>query len=310
MSQSSNKSLKQIGPSKFLFHLNSKTIYFLTFDNVDLTNIEIILIKLCPKDTLVYKNIIPFQNLGTGDCSPQDTIKTLNFIVYNFDFTISDQYHKFVLSLNTKFKANVELFLYNKNMETNNLNKFLENKKQIDSMQSKIHELISIISNQKKKINELKQKEQNQIKLINKIEEVTNGIASQYRNNPNKNNNNNQQNHMNNNVNAKNNFNNMNQNDKQKNLLATVAPQSFKRNLDMNFSNANNLNNNNNKAGFNKAKTLNLTVNVKYSPYLPNNTNIDNLLTRPQNAYPSQPQQNFQNPRNINLDNIEDYRYK
>ena len=283
MSQSSNKSLKQIGPSKFLFHLNSKTIYFLTFDNVDLTNIEIILIKLCPKDTLVYKNIIPFQNLGTGDCSPQDTIKTLNFIVYNFDFTISDQYHKFVLSLNTKFKANVELFLYNKNMETNNLNKFLENKKQIDSMQSKIHELISIISNQKKKINELKQKEQNQIKLINKIEEVTNGIASQYR---------------------------KNQNDKKKNLLTTVAPQSFKRNLDMNFSNANNLNNNNNKAGFNKAKTLNLTVNVKYSPYLPNNTNIDNLLTRPQNAYPSQPQQNFQNPRNINLDNIEDYRYK
>ena len=45
---------------------------------------------------------------------------------------------------------------------------------------------------------------------------------------------------MNNNVNAKNNFNNMNQNDKQKNLLATVAPQSFKRNLDMNFSNPNN----------------------------------------------------------------------
>ena len=192
MSQSSNKSIKQIGPSKFLFHLNTKTIYYLTYDNVDLTNIEIILIKLCPKDTLVYKNIIPFQNLGTGDCSPQDTIKTLNFIVYNFDFTISDQYHKFVLSLNTKFKANVELFLYNKNMEKNNLNKFLENKKQIDSMQSKIHELISIISNQKKKINELKQKEQNQIKLINKIEEVTNGIASQYRNNPNKNNNNNQ----------------------------------------------------------------------------------------------------------------------
>ena len=317
MSQSSNnRGVKKLSPGKYLFFLNTKDIYYMTFENIDLTNIEIILIKLCPKETYVYKNIIPFQNLGTNDFSPQDTLRNIDFIIYNFDFTISEEYNKFIFTIkntNTKSETNIDLFLFNKNMEKNNMKKFLEKKNIIDGLQNKIHELISITSNQKKQINYLKEKEQKQHDLINKIDEVTNKISSQYKNKIN--NNINQQNNINNNNNnnnfnnIKNNFNIPNQTDKK--LLRTVVPQCFKNNMDMDFSNKNNLNNNNNmNSNMNTKKKLNVTVNVKYSPYLPNNANMDNLLTRPQNMYPNQPQQNMPKPRNINLDNIPDYRYK
>ena len=312
---SNNRGIKKLSEAKYLFFLNSKDIYYITFESIDLTNIEIILIKLCPKETYVYKNIIHFQNLGTNDCSPQDTLKNIDFFIYNFDFTISEQLNKYILTINNKSKTNIDLFLFNKNMEKNNMKKFLEKKNIIDGLQNRVHELISITSNQKKKIDYLKEKEKKQINLINKIEEVTNGISNQYKNrinNINNNNNNIQQQNINNNNN--NNFNNIknnfnNQQNPEKKLLRTIAPQRFNNNFDMDLSNKNNLNNNN-MNNMNKQKQLNVTVNIKYSPYLPNNANMDNLLTRPQNIYPNQPQQNLPKTKAINLDDIQDYRYK
>ena len=88
-----------------------------------------------------------------------------------------------------------------------------------------------------------------------------------------------------------------------KNLFISTRPEYNKNNYNPNDSNVLNMN-------YTKNKKLNLTVNVELRPYLPDNTSMDNLLTRPQNMYPMPQQpQRFQPKKSINLDNIEDYRH-
>ena len=325
MMNQESRGIKQLSQGKFLFYLNGKQIYYLTFASIDMINIEIILIKLFPKETYVYKTVIPFQKIGTNDSSSFDALKNLNFIIYNFDFSLQDEFNKIILFLNTNSNAQIELFLYNKNMEKNNENmkKQLNMKKNLENMQNIMNELINTIQMQNKKIFELKQKEEGQIKLLNKVDEVTKKIADEYnakyKNNNNNNNNmqnnyynsqnNNNQNNIYNNQNNNynnhnnNNYNQNNSNDMKKNLFISTRPEYNKNNYNPNDSNVLNMN-------YTKNKKLNLTVNVELRPYLPDNTSMDNLLTRPQNMYPMPQQpQRFQPKKSINLDNIEDYRH-
>jgi len=333
MMNQESRGIKQLSQGKFLFYLNGKQIYYLTFTSIDMINIEIILIKLFPKETYVYKTVIPFQKIGTNDSSSFDALKNLNFIIYNFDFSLQDEFNKIILFLNTNSNAQIELFLYNKNMEKNNENmkKQLQMKKNLENMQNRMNELINTIQMQNKKIFELKQKEEGQIKLINKVDEVTKKIADEYnakyknnnnsinnniqnnyynnQNNSNQNNNYNNQNNIYNNQNNNynnqnnNNYNQNNNNDMKKNLFISTRPDYNKNNYNPNDSNTINMN-------YTKNKKLNLTVNVELRPYLPDNTSMDNLLTRPQNMYPMPQQPHpFQPKKSINLDNIEDYRH-
>ena len=297
MKNAESKGIKQVYPGKFLFHLNSKDIYYLTFEAIDTKNIEIMLIKLLPRETYVYKSQIPFQSLNTNDNSVYDAIKNLNYSIYSLNFSLSEQFNKIILLINNQ--AKIEVGLYNKNMDEKSKNeKNLEAKKNMDKLKDKMNSLLNIVSMQKNKIAELKQKEESQVKLINKIEEVTNKINEQYHQQMQNNNNNN--NNINNNMN--NNYPNNYNNDKRKNLFMTTNP-----NLQGNYPVANDLNsmNMNNK----KNPKLNMTVNVKFKPYLPENTNVNNLLTRPQyaNPYP-QNQPTHMKLKSINLDNIPDYR--
>ena len=326
MMNQESRGIKQLSQGKLLFYLNGKQIYYLTFASIDMINIEIILIKLFPKETYVYKTVIPFQKIGTNDSSSFDALKNLNFIIYNFDFALQDEFNKIILFLNTNSNAQIELFLYNKNMEKNNENmkKQLQMKKNLENMQNRMNELINTIQMQNKKIFELKQKEEGQIKLLNKVDEVTKKIADEYnakyKNNNNNNNNNMQNNYYNNqnnnnqnniynnqnnnyNNHNNNNYNQNNNNDMKKNLFISTRPEYNKNNYNPNDSNVLNMN-------YTKNKKLNLTVNVELRPYLPDNTSMDNLLTRPQNMYPMPQQpQPFQPKKSINLDNIEDYRH-
>ena len=330
MNSQESRGIKQLSQGKFLFYLNGKQIYYLTFASIDMVNIEIILIKLFPKETYVYKTVIPFQKIGTNDSSSFDALKNINFFIYNFDFSLKDEFNKIILCLNTNLKAEIELFLYNKNMEKNNesMKKQLQMKKNLENMQNRMNELINITQMQNKKIFELKQKEEGQKKLINKVDEVTKKIADEYNakyknnnnnanninnNNPNNNYNNpnNNYNNPNNNYNNQKNYynkqnnmnNNYNQNNNNKNLFISTRPDNYPNNYNPNDSNALNMN-------YSKNKKLNLTVNVELRPYLPDNTSIDNLLTRPQNRYPMPQQPQLKKPKkSINLDNIEDYRH-
>ena len=111
------RGIKQLSFGKFLFYLREKEFYYLIFEPKDMINIEIILIKLFPKETYVYKSIVHFKNFGTNDTSSHDTLKNLNFIINNFDFSIRDEFNKIILCLNSKYKTEIELFFYNKNLE-------------------------------------------------------------------------------------------------------------------------------------------------------------------------------------------------
>ena len=156
MMKDETKGIKQISQGKYLFFINGKEIYYITFESKDMKNIEIILIKLNPKETYVYKTIIPFQQIGTNDTSVIETLYNLNFIIYNFDFSITDEFNKIILWLNSKSQVSIELFLYNKNMENAENKKQLEKKNSLEKMQDKMQELIYTIEMQNKKIIELK----------------------------------------------------------------------------------------------------------------------------------------------------------
>ena len=307
MKNAESKGIKQVYPGKFLFHLNSKDIYYLTFEAIDTKNIEIMLIKLLPRETYVYKSQIPFQSLNTNNNSVYDAIKILNYSIYSLNFSLSEQFNKIILFINNQ--AKIEVGLYNKNIDEKSKNeKNLEAKKNMDKLKDKMNSLLNIVSMQKNKIAELKQKEESQVKLINKIEEVTNKINEQYHQqmqNNNNNNNNMQQNNnnMNNNYSNSNNNNYNNNDEKRKMLFRTTNENVYGKYPQINNSNSINMN-------YKKNTKLNMTVNVALKPYLPDNTNPDNLLTRPQYGNP-QPQnkQPFMKTKSINLDNIPDYRF-
>ena len=304
MQNAQSKGMKQIYPGKFLFHLNSKDIYYLTLDATESNNIEILLIKLQPRQTYVYKSQIPFQSLNMKENSVYDALKDLNFFIYNLKFSLTEEFNKIILLINNQTR--IEVGLYNKNMDDKWKNEQnLEAKKSMDKLREKMNSLLNIVSMQKNKIAELKQREESQVQLINKIEEVTNKISGQYQQQM-QNNNNMPQNNNNTNNNINNNYPNNNNNynnDKRKNLFLTTNP-----NLQGKYPVANNLNsmNMNNK----KNPKLNMTVNVKFKPYLPENADVNNLLTRPQysNPYPQNKPTHMQ-MKSINLDNIPDYRH-
>ena len=304
MKNAESKGIKQVYPGKFLFHLNSKDIYYLTFEAIDTKNIEIMLIKLLPRETYVYKSQIPFQSLNTNGNSVYDAIKNLNYSIYSLNFSLSEQFNKIILFINNQ--AKIEVGLYNKNIDEKSKNeKNLEAKKNMDKLKDKMNSLLNIVSMQKNKIAELKQKEESQVKLINKIEEVTNKINEQYHQQMQNNNNNMQQNNnnMNNNYSNSNNNNYNNNDEKRKMLFRTTNENVYGKYPQINNSNSINMN-------YKKNTKLKMTVNVALKPYLPDNTNPDNLLTRPQYGNP-QPQnkQPFMKTKSINLDNIPDYRF-
>ena len=293
-----NKRIRQIGENSFLFFINdNKVFYFLSFENIKILDIKIILIKIMLKETYVYETIIPFNKLGSDEPTPLDTIKNIKSIIYNNDFIMKEELNKIILSLTTKSEGKIviELNLYDKNKESENN---LSNKNHINNMKKFINDLLNTVSLQDKKINELQQKENEHKKLINKIEEITNNISKQLANNNNNNNNNNQYNNnqYNNNNNNNNPYaNNQNPYDINNNMghLRMKTMQNFNNNNRFD----NNINNN---------PTIKTNVNVVYNPFLPENSNINNLLTRPQGGPPPQ-MPKVEKQKTINLDNIGNY---
>ena len=290
------RDVQRVGPNSFLFFNLPDIFYFLTFDIYEILKIKVNLIKMKPTETYVFEAIIPFNALGTDDPSPQDSLKNITYLICNKDFKIQEDLNlnKIYLSINSKNKASIELFLYNKN---NTSDKDLTKQNQINSLQNKIQELLNTISMQEQKINELRQREDNHKNLLNKMEEITGNITKKL--NEEKNNNSNQCNNRNNNQYNNNQYNPYSTNNNNNNFgygRAMTLPT-------MNYNNNNsNLNNNN----FN-GPNITVTTNTVYSPYLPNNSNINNLLTRPEYR-PPPPMPKVEKKRTINLDNYENYR--
>ena len=110
-----NKRVRQIGVNSFFFFINNnKVFYFLSFENIKINDIKIILIKIMQKETYVYEAIIPFNKLGSDEPTPLDTIKNIKSIIYNNDFIMKEELNKIILSLTTKSEGKIviELNLY------------------------------------------------------------------------------------------------------------------------------------------------------------------------------------------------------
>ena len=281
MSQN-QRGIKQIGPYSFLFYEKEEVFFFLSFEIVEILKIKIDLIKMMKTETYVFENIIHFNQFGTEDVSPQDTLDTILYLINSNNFTIKeDGLKKITLTINTKNSALIDLFLYN---EKNNLNRELSHKAHINNMQNRIQELLNTISMQNQKINELKQKEEMHKNLINKIGEITNNITQKLDNESkefNQFNNNNNQNNPYNPYNTNNNPYNNNNNFGRARTMTTPS---------MNYNNP----------------IIKTKVNVVYQPILPN-SNINSLLVRPESRAPL-PVPKVEKPRVINLDNIENYK--
>ena len=230
------------------------------------------------KETYVYENIVPFNVFGTNDSTPQDTIKTVLYLINGFDFMIKEDLNKIILSINTKNKAIIELLLYNSEKETKKEEKYKEN---INNLQNRIKDLLIIIGKQEQRMNELKKNEENHKILINKLEQITTTISKKLDSYE---------------INKKYNiYNNNNKNNINLNYNRTMS-------FSGNISNKNNL--------YNKINNNNTNIKTNYNspfnPYLPGNSNSNNLLTLPQNKPPSQAP-NFDKRQAINFD-IKNYK--
>ena len=279
------KKIKQIGPNSFLFYFDQQ-FYFISFEIIEILNIKINIIKIEKSETHIFQAIIQFDSLGTDDISPEDTLQTITFLINNLDFSINEELNKITLIINSKNKALIEFFLYKGDKDNTQTKK----KEYINNMQSIIQDLLNTISNQEQRINELRNREENHKNLLNKIEQITNNINTQLDNESKNNNNNNERNN-----NPYNPYNNQYNN----NIYRTNRAFTM-RNSNYDNSMIGNINNNNNS-------NIKIQTKVVYNPYLPDSTNMNNLLTRPEYR-PPPPKPKMEKLRTINLDEIGNYK--
>ena len=241
----SKKGVHQISPNSFLFFNTPEIMYYISLETYQKTKIKITIIKIMENSTNIYDSIIEYSVLGTGDTSPQDTIKNIDFIIYNYNFIIKEEKEKINILFNTKNPCNIDLSLHK--FESENDNEFdINYNKQIKNIENKIKELMDIAEMQEQEIYQLKQKENinmNKMQNLNQqAEQLLFKLDEQNRNNQN---NNNQFNGVNNNYQYNNNQNNNNYNQNNN-------PYSQNNNMNLHSNNGNlqgnniNINGNNN----------------------------------------------------------------
>lgn len=283
------RGIKQVGPHSFLFYINPKVYYYLSFEIIESLKVQIYLIKIMETETYIYESIIQFNKLGTGAITPQEAIQKISFLILNFDFIIKEEsFNKIILSINSICKARIELFLYNRDNRDKDSKKGALKKEFINNMKIKIHNLLNTIGKQEQKINELKNKENAHNIVLTKLEKVINTISAKLDDQ--------KYNNKGNNSERKNNKNCINQN--QYNTFNNNQFEQNSKNKTMVLRHSLNLNN------FNSIKTKNNIIN---KPFIQNNMNAKDLLTRPQNE-PSQQIPNSEEKRAINLDKIKNYK--
>ena len=233
----SKKGIHQISPNSFLFFNTPELMYYITLEIIQKIKIKLIIIKIAENTTNIYDSIFNFSDFGTGDKSAQDTIKNLDFIIYNYNFIIKEDKEKVNILINTSNPCNLELSLHKFEEEEDDLN--LNYKEQIKNFENKIKELMDIAESQEQEIFQLNQKENINLNKINTLNQQTEQLIFQLeeRNRNNQYNNNQYNNHQ---YNGNPNNNNYNQNQSNNNFGNT----SYMRKDSNNLYNNNRKNNN------------------------------------------------------------------
>ena len=116
----SKKGVHQIDVNSFLFFNSPEIFYSLSFELVELDKIRVILLKLLETDTYLFDAIVPFSSFGTEDSCSSETVKKLNYLIFNYNFMIKEDNNKANLYINSKIPANIELFLHDINEKEDN----------------------------------------------------------------------------------------------------------------------------------------------------------------------------------------------
>ena len=266
----SKRGVHQIGKNSFLFLNSPEIFYSLTFELVESNKIRLFLLKILESDTYIYQGTFPFEFFGTGEVSPDNTVKNLNYLIYNNYFMIKEQPNKVNILLNSKKRANIELLMLP--LEDNNQDKDLYFNEQINLMQNKINELINVVSTQEQQIKEMKNTEESHINIINGLEKKVNDL-----------------------------FNRLdNENMSQNNGVVQSNNNNNSNNYDIyNSNNPYNINN-----SFNRTTTYNpYSINNSINPYSKNNSNNAYGINN------SNQNNNFNNPDSINNFDNEGFRH-
>ena len=273
----SKKGVHQISPNSFLFFNTPEIFYYISFEQVQETKIRIILIKIKETLTNIFGSTVDFSEFGTGDISSHDTIKNLDFIIYNYNFVIKEERDKAYILINTKNPKNIELSLYKLGIDDDNMLDLDD--EQMNQMENKINELMNIAENQEQEIYQLEQNESMNVNKIKKLKNFTDKLLFELENKkksiqPNNNFNNKQYNNNqhnnnqnNNNYNNQHNYNNQDSNGNQNNnnyKNSNNNNNSYKGKNSINNPYMNNDNNSNNN-------------NIAKNPYLKNNNEMNNM---------------------------------
>ena len=288
----SKKGVHQISPNSFLFFNTPEIFYYISFEQVQETKIRIILIKIKENLTNIFGSTVDFSEFGTGDISSHDTIKNLDFIIYNYNFVIKEEREKAYILINTKNPKNIELSLYK--LEMNDDNTLDIDDKQMNQMENKLKELMNVAENQEQEISQLEQNESKNINKIKKLKNFTDKLLFELENKKNNiqqnNNYNNKQKYTNQNNNNKYNNNQYNYNNKESNN------NSYKGQNNINNPYLNNDNKNNN--------------NIAENPYIKNNNGMNNNALNKKFSVSYNPNFknfNFNNKNNNNNNNNSGY---
>ena len=173
----SKKGIHQISPNSFLFFNTPELMYYITLEIIQKIKIKLIIIKIAENTTNIYDSIFNFSDFGTGDKSAQDTIKNLDFIIYNYNFIIKEDKEKVNILINTSNPCNLELSLHKFEEEEDDLN--LNYKEQIKNFENKIKELMDIAESQEQEIFQLNQKENINLNKINTLNQQTEQLIFQ-----------------------------------------------------------------------------------------------------------------------------------
>ena len=285
----SKKGIHQINPNSFLFFNTPEIFYNISFEQIQDSKIKIIIIKILENVTYIYDSIVDFSEFGTGDNSPQDTIKNLDFIIYNYNFIIKETGEKMNILINTKNPKNIELNLHKLELEEDNLD--LSYKEQMKNFENKIQELINISNIRAQEISKMKNNEDSNLNKIKYLTQFTDNLMNEIKNknsnnqfnnsngNYNKNDNNSNQ-YNNNKYNYNNNQNNINNNNQYNNNFNQYnsGPISYK----YENNNTNYLNDPYQKSNYYKSDINNNPYqNQNNNPYLQNNNH--NVANNPYN---------------------------
>ena len=195
----SKKGVHQIGPNCFLFFNTPEIFYCISFEETISSKIKIIILKILENKTYIFDSLVDFSDFGTGDKSPLETIKNLDFIIYNYNFVIKEEENKINILFNTNNPKNIELSLHKLELENDEDKLDMLYKEQMNQTEKKIQELMNLSMKQEQEINKLKQNEDINLNKIKNLSQITENLLIEIENkNNNSYQNNNQYNKINN----------------------------------------------------------------------------------------------------------------